>query len=100
MYLGYRERPKNTPPTISGNDVKFNVMAKGIAPFVLPMTINYQGFYKSASKLTKVILSGQKTIPFVLDTTFKLNLKILKFSIPVQCRGELPLPEIKGHIRK
>jgi LEA14-like dessication related protein len=99
MYLGYSEKPKNTPPFGVGKDVKFDVKAKALSPFVLPMTINYEGFFKSASKLAKAVLGGQKTVPFVLETTFTLNLKILKFRIPVEARGELPLPEAKD-VRK
>jgi LEA14-like dessication related protein len=100
LYLGYKEKPANTPPTGTGRNVTFDVKAKGVSPFVLPLTINYEGFYKSAARLTKVILGGQKTIPFVLDTTFTLNLKILKFKIPVEAKGELPLPDVKNNIMK
>jgi LEA14-like dessication related protein len=100
LYLGVKEKPSgNTPPTATGKDVKFNVKEKSISEFRLPMTINYVGFFQTAEKLTKIILKGQKTIPFVLDTRFTLNLKILKFSIPVEVKGELPLPDLTDTIR-
>jgi LEA14-like dessication related protein len=98
LYLGVKDRPANgTPPTASGNDVKFNVKANAISEFRLPMTINYEGFFKSAAELTRIVLSGQKTIPFVLETTFKLDLQIIKFNIPVEAKGELPLPEVSAN---
>jgi LEA14-like dessication related protein len=100
LYLGYTSKPANTPPFGSGKDVTFDVKAKGVSPFVLPLTINYEGFFKSAAKLTKAIVGGQKTIPFVLETTFTLNLKILKFKIPVEAKGELPLPDVKSKLHK
>jgi hypothetical protein len=95
MYLWYREKPKNTPPFGKVKNVKFDVKARAQSPFVLPMTINYEGFFKSSSRLAKAVLGGQKTVPFVLETTFTLNLKILKFRIPVEAKGELPLPEAR-----
>jgi LEA14-like dessication related protein len=97
MYLGYKDSPaKGTPPTMSGKDVKVDVKKKAVSVFRLPMTINYEGFFKSAKKLKEIIIGGQKTIPFVLQTTFKLNLNILKFDIPVEVKGELPLPELSA----
>jgi LEA14-like dessication related protein len=98
LYLGAKETPpKDTAPTATGTDVTFDVKAKSISPFVLPMTINYVGFFQTAEKLTKVILEGQTTIPFVLKTRFKLNLKIIHFSIPVEAKGELPLPKVSSN---
>jgi LEA14-like dessication related protein len=94
LFLGVTEKPANGQPTASGNDIKFDIKAKAVSEFRLPMTINYEGFFETAERLTKIILSGQKTIPFVLDTTFKLDIKILKFEIPVESKGELPLPEV------
>ncbi len=99
LYLGVTSRPSSgTAPTAAGKNVKFNVKAKSVSEFRLPMTINYEAFFKSAEKLTKIILGGQKTIPFVLETRFTLNLKILKFSIPVEVKGQLPLPEVKKNL--
>lgn len=99
LYLDCREKPR-TPPFASGKDVKFDIKAKTVSPFILPLAINYEGFFKTAARLTKTVLSGKKTIPFVLETTFTLNLKILKFSIPLETKGELPLPEVTGSIIK
>lgn len=100
LYLDCREKPRNAAPFASGSDVKFDIKSRAVSPFVLPLTVNYEGFFKTAAKLTKTVLGGKKTIPFVLDTTFTLNLKILKFSIPVESKGELPLPDIKGSLIK
>lgn len=97
LYLDCKVKPAKTPPFAAGKDVKFDIKAKTVSPFILPLTINYEGFFKSAAKLTKTVLSGKKTIPFVLDTTFTLNIKILKFSIPIETKGELPLPDVSEH---
>ncbi|NNM67324.1 MAG: hypothetical protein HKM06_04850 [Spirochaetales bacterium] len=95
LYLGQKNDPSaQEPPTAAGKDVTFSIGARTTSPFVLPMTINYVGFFHSAGKLTQIILSGQKTVPFVLKTVFHLELAFLKFSIPVTVHGELPLPQV------
>lgn len=94
LWLGEKEVPQGQPATLSGKDVKFSVKAKSVSPFVLPMTVNYEGFFHSAGELAKVLATGQKTIPFTLKTVFHLDLTILKFSIPITTSGDLPLPEV------
>jgi LEA14-like dessication related protein len=100
LYLGQKDEPgAKEAPTATGKDVTFSIGARTTSPFVLPMTINYVGFFHSADKLTQIILSGKKTIPFVLKTVFHLELAFLKFSIPVTVHGELPLPEVAAPAR-
>lgn len=82
--------------TAVGKDVKFSILASSKSKLNLPLEINYVHVFKSAEELTKAILAGAKTIPFQLNTTFKIDLKALKFHIPISTRGELPLPTIKA----
>ena len=97
LFLGAKDSPaEGTAPTVSGKDVTFNIKAKDTSEFRLPMDLNYEGIFKSAAELTRIIVGGQKSIPFVLKTTFHLDLKILKFKIPIESKGELPLPEVSG----
>ena len=82
--------------TAVGKDVKFTIPASSKSKLNLPLEINYVHVFKSAEELTKAILGGAKTIPFQLDITFKIDLKGLKFKIPISTKGELPLPEGKA----
>jgi LEA14-like dessication related protein len=82
--------------TAVGKDMKFTIPANAKSKLQLPLEINYVHVFKSAEALTKAILSGEKTIPFQLDITFKIDLKGLKFQIPISTKGELPLPEAKA----
>ncbi len=81
--------------TAVGKDVKFTIPASSKSKLKLPLEINYVHVFKSVEELTKAILGGAKTIPFQLDITFKIDLKALKFQIPISTKGELPLPEVK-----
>ncbi len=81
--------------TAVGKDMKFTIPGNGKSEFKLPLEINYVNAFKSIEELTKSILGGAKTIPFRLDITFKIDLKVLKFEIPISAEGELPLPEVK-----
>ena len=78
--------------TAVGKDVKFAIPASGKSKLNLPLEINYVHVFKSAEELTRAILAGAKTIPFQLDIKFKLDLKGLKFDIPITTKGDLPLP--------
>jgi len=80
--------------TATGKDMKFTIPANGKSELKLPMEINYVHVFKSAEELTKAVLGGAKTIPFRLDITFKIDLKVTKFDIPITAEGELPLPEV------
>lgn len=80
--------------TATGKDVKFTIPPGGKSELRLPLEINYANVFHSAAELTKAVLGGAKTIPFKLDITFKIDLKVLKFEIPLSVEGELPLPEI------
>jgi len=81
--------------TAVGKDMKFTIPGNGKSELKLPLEINYVNVFKSAEELTKSILGGAKTIPFRLDITFKIDMKMLKFNIPISAEGELPLPEAK-----
>jgi LEA14-like dessication related protein len=81
--------------TAVGKDVKFAIPANSKSQLKLPLEINYVHVFKSAEELTKAVLAGEKTIPFRLDITFKIDLKVSKFQIPISTKGELPLPEVK-----
>jgi len=76
----------------SGKDMKFKVAASGKSPLKMPLDVVYLHVFKSAAELTKAIVAGQKTLPFRLETKFKLDLKVKKFEIPVTAKGEIPLP--------
>lgn len=82
--------------TATGTDMKFTIPANQKSELRLPLEINYVNVFKSAEELTKSVLGGAKTIPFKIDITFKVNLKVVKFEIPISAEGELPLPEIKA----
>jgi LEA14-like dessication related protein len=81
--------------TAVGKNVKFTIPANSKSILKLPLEINYVHVFKTVEELTKAILGGAKTIPFQLDITFKIDLKALKFQIPISTKGELPLPEAK-----
>ena len=81
--------------TAVGKDMKFTIPGNGKSELRLPLEINYVNVFKSAEELTKSILGGAKTIPFRLDITFHIDLKVFKFDIPISAEGELPLPEVK-----
>ncbi len=81
----------------SGKDMRFKIAASGKSELKMPMDIVYLHVFKSAEELTKAILAGQKTIPFRLETKFKIDLKVKKFEIPVTAKGEIPLPELKAN---
>ncbi|MBT3229120.1 MAG: LEA type 2 family protein [Candidatus Marinimicrobia bacterium] len=83
-------------PTAKGKDVKFTIPAKSKQEFKLPLEINYLDAFKSAGALTKAIAGGKKSIPFQMDITFKIELKVLKFDIPITTKGDLPLPKPKS----
>jgi LEA14-like dessication related protein len=80
----------------SGKDMKFKIAASGKSELKMPLDIVYLHVFKSAEGLTKAILGGQKSIPFRLQTKFKIDLKVKKFEIPVTATGEIPLPGIKS----
>jgi len=52
----------------------------------------YLPFFKIDSRSDKIDSRGKKSIPFTINATFKADVKLLKFSIPVTAKGELPLP--------
>jgi LEA14-like dessication related protein len=81
--------------TAVGKDIKFSIPANAKSKLQLPLEINYIHVFKSVEELTKAILSGAKTIPYQLDITFKIDLKGLKFQIPISTKGNLPLPKAK-----
>jgi len=81
--------------TATGKDMKFKIPANAKSKLQLPLQINYVHVFKSAEELTKAIVGGARTIPFQLNITFKIDIKGLKFQIPITTKGELPLPEIK-----
>jgi LEA14-like dessication related protein len=81
--------------TAQGKDVKFSVKPNSKSEIRLPVEINYIKAFKSAEILTEAVVSGQKSVPFTLNTVFKINMKVATFNIPVTARGDLPLPEIK-----
>ncbi len=83
-------------PAGSGKDMKFDIAAAGKSELKMPMEILYSHAFKSSEELTKAVLSGQKTIPFRLETKFKIPLGILRVEIPVTATGDLPLPEIRS----
>jgi LEA14-like dessication related protein len=79
-----------------GKDVNFTIPANTKQEFKLPLEINYLDAFESAGALSKAILSGKKSIPFQMDMTFKIEVKILKFEVPVTAKGDLPLPNAKS----
>jgi len=83
-------------PAAKGKDVRFTIPAKSKQEFKLPLEIKYLDAFKSASALTKAIAGGKKSIPFQMDITFKIKLKVLKFEVPITTRGDLPLPKPKS----
>jgi len=83
-------------PTAKGKDVKFTIPAKTKQEFRLPLEINYLDAFKSAGALTKAIAGGKKSIPFKMDITFKIKVKVLKFDVPITAKGDLPLPKAKS----
>ncbi len=78
-----------------GKDVKFSVKPNSKSEIRLPVEINYIKAFKSVEILTEAVVSGQKSVPFTLNTVSKINVKPATFNIPVTARGDLPLPEIK-----
>ena len=76
----------------TGKDMKFTIKAKAKTELRLPLEVVYLHLFKSTQELTKAILGGKKSIPFTINATFKADVKLLKFSIPVTAKGELPLP--------
>jgi LEA14-like dessication related protein len=81
--------------TAQGKGVKFAVKPNSKSEIRLPAEINYMKAFKSVEILTEAIVGGQKTIPFTLNTVFKIDVKVATFNIPVTARGDLPLPEFK-----
>jgi hypothetical protein len=81
--------------TAQGKDVKFSIKPNSKSEIRLPAEISYIKAFKSAEILTDAVISGQKSVPFTLNTVFKINVKAATFSIPVTSRGDLPLPEFK-----
>jgi LEA14-like dessication related protein len=83
-------------PTARGKDVKFTIPANTKQEFKLPLEINYLDAFESAGALAKAITKGKKSIPFQMDVTFKIELKVLKFEVPITAKGDLPLPKAKS----
>ncbi|MCF7825413.1 MAG: LEA type 2 family protein [Candidatus Marinimicrobia bacterium] len=83
-------------PAARGKDVKFTIPAKSKQEFKLPLEINYLDAFESAGALTKAIASGKKSIPFQMDMTFKIKMKVLNIEIPITTKGDLPLPTAKA----
>lgn len=82
--------------TATGKDMKFTIPGNGKSELKLPLEIKYLKVFKSAEELTKTILGGAKTIPFKLEIKFKIDLKGIKFVIPITAHGEIPLPKIES----
>ncbi len=80
-------------PTAKGKDVKFTIPANSKQEFILPLEIKYLDAFKSAKALTKAIRTGKKSIPFQMDVTFEIEVKVLKFEVPITAKGDLPLPK-------
>jgi len=83
-------------PTAKGKDIKFTIPANSIEEFVLPLELKYLDAFKSAGALTKAIAKGKKSIPFQMDMNFKIEVKVLKFDVPITTKGDLPLPKAKA----
>lgn len=81
--------------TAQGKDIKFAVKPNSKSEIRLPAEISYIKAFKSAEILTEAVVSGQKSVPFTLNTVFKIDVKVATFSIPVTSKGDLPLPEFK-----
>lgn len=79
-----------------GKDVTFTIPAKTKQEFKLPLEINYLDAFESAGMLAKTIAKGKKSIPFQMDITFKIEVKPLKFDVPITTKGDLPLPKAKA----
>lgn len=80
-------------PTAKGKDVNFTIPAETRQEFRLPLEINYLDVFESAGALAKAITQGKKSIPFQMDITFKIEVKVLKFEVPITAKGDLPLPK-------
>ncbi len=78
-----------------GKDAKFSVKANAKSEIRLPVEVNYIKAFKTAELLAQALISGQKTIPFTLNTVSRVTVLSIKFSIPVTAKGDLPLPELK-----
>jgi len=96
LFLGFKDIPKDIPATAKGDGVTFSIKANTKSEFRLPMTVSYEGLFKSSAELANMLIQGKKTVPFVLKTNFKLNLFIFQFNIPILVQAELPLPEVSA----
>lgn len=79
----------------SVKDMKVSIAASGKSELKIPMDIAYKDAFKSIEELTKAILAGRRTIPFRLETMFKIQIGLLRVQKPVTATGEIPLPEPK-----
>lgn len=79
----------------SGQNLKFNFKANDTTEFVVPVTVRYLDFFKTAENLTKTVINGKKTVRFQVKTIVTVYFKLVSFQIPVSAEGDLPLPEVK-----
>ena len=79
----------------SGQHLKFNFKANDTTDFVVPVSVRYLDFFKTAENLSKAIINGKKTVKFQIRTVVTIYFQLASFEIPVTAEGELPLPEIK-----
>ncbi len=78
-----------------GKDIKFQIKAKSKSELRLQAEFNYTKVFKSAAILAKTVIGGEKSVPFTIKTNFKVDLKLIKFNIPLTAEGDIPLPKIK-----
>jgi hypothetical protein len=80
----------------SGKDVRLNLPANDTTEYIVPITIRWLDFFKTAENMRKAILAGKKTVRFTAKTLVTIHVKLLgSFSIPVAAEDELPLPEVQ-----
>lgn len=79
---------------LKSTNMKYTIKANAETKVKVPIEINFVDFFHSIKNLTNAIIDGEKTIDYRMETKFRVNMKLLKFNIPVVKEGELPLPKI------
>lgn len=75
-------------------DIVVSIPANETKTNFIPITLDYEKVFTSATQLINTISSGTTTQPYLLKGAIRIEVAGIKYEIPFSESGEIPLPSV------